>query len=113
MNDRMVLGFRIQPGQVQVRKVARGSRITITAGAVRVEGPPQWLADMVVRSVSLAHPGEPVTLQQGGWVALSSELGAHALIGPAVRPILALAALRTLARSWRRRIGATSPFHAA
>ena len=33
MNDRTVLGFWVQPGQVQLRKAARGSRITITAGS--------------------------------------------------------------------------------
>ncbi len=113
MNDRTVLRFRIEPGQPQMHKLARGSRITVAAGALRVEGPPQWLAETIVRGTSIAQSGAPVELRQGGWVTLSSDVGAQALIEPAVPRIPAMTALRALARNWRRRIAATSPFHAA
>ena len=113
MNDREVLRFRIEPGQTQLHKLARGSRITIAAGAVRVDGAPQWLAETIVRGASIAQPGAPVDLQLTGWVTLSSDVGAQALIEPAVPLNPAMTALRALARNWRRRIGAKSPFHAA
>ena len=109
MSDRTVLRFRIEPGQTQLRRLARGSRITSVTGVIRVDGPPLWLAETIVRGVSIARPGAPVTLSQAGWVALSSDLGAEVLLEPAVRPSSGLNALRTFVRSRRRRIGATSP----
>ncbi len=113
MNDREAPRLRIEPGQTLLRKLAHGSRITSAAGAVRVDGPPQWLAETMVHAVSIARPGAPVILPQAGWVALSSDRGAEVLIDPVVRPSAVLTALRTLVRSRRRRIGATSPSPAA
>ncbi len=113
MNDREAPRLRIEPGQTLLRKLANGSRITVAAGAVRVDGPPQWMAETIVRGVSIACPGAPVILPQAGWVALSSDLGAQVLLDPGVRPSSVLTALCTLVRSGRRRIGATSPSPAA
>ena len=113
MNDKAVFRSRIEPGQTQVHKLARGCRITIAAGALRVDEPPQWLAETIVRETSIAQPGAPVELQLTGWVTFSSDAGAQVLIEPAVPRIRAMTALRALARNWRRRIAATSPFHAA
>lgn len=109
MNDREAPRLRIEPGQTLLRKLARGSRITIAAGALRVDGPPQWLAETVVHSVSIARPGAPIVLPHTGWVTLSSDLGAEVLFEPAARTSRVLAVLRTIIRSRRRRIDATSP----
>ena len=114
MSDRTVLRFRIEPGQTQLRRLARGSRITIAAGSVRVDGPSQWLAETMVRNMSSVRPGAPAVLLQAGWVALSSDAGADVLIEHEVtRPTPVLTTLRGLVRRWRRRIGATSHFHTA
>ena len=113
MNDREAPRLRIEPGQTLLRKLACGSRITVAAGAVRVDGPPLWLAETIVRAVSIARPGAPVILPRAGWVVLSSNRGAEVLLDPGMRPSSVLTALRTLVRSRRRRIGATSASPAA
>jgi len=115
MDDSTALRLRIGPQQSQLRRLVRGSRITVSAGTVRVEGPPQWLAETLLRAASTVRAGAPVELQHAGWVTLASEGGADVLIEPAaVRPNRALAALHALVRGWRRRIRAASaPSHAA
>jgi hypothetical protein len=115
MDDSTAFGFRIGPKQTQLGRMAQGSRIMTTAGTVRVQGPPQWLAGALLRPASTARVGAPVELQQTGWVTLESEGGADVLIElAAARPNRALTALRALARRWRRRIRAASaPSHAA
>ena len=113
MNHGESLRLRIEPGSTLLRKLRRGSRITTVTGAVRVDGPPQWLAERVVRAAWLVHPGMPITLARTGWVALSSDLGAHVLFEFPARPISMLAALGELVRRLQRRIGASSPSQAA
>jgi hypothetical protein len=115
MDDSTALRLRIGPQQTQLRRLARGSRITVSAGTVRVEGPPQWLAEMLLRAASTVRAGAPVELQHAGWIRLESEGGADVLIEPSgVQPNRALAVLRALVRRWRRRIRAASaPSHAA
>jgi len=113
-DDTTVLRVRIEAGETQLRELARGSRITLAAGSVRVEGPPQWLAETMVRNAAIAHPGAPVELPQAGWVALNSDRGAEVLIEPAaLRSNAALATIRALLERWRRKIGVTLPSHAA
>ena len=109
MNDRAPIRLRIEPGQTLLRELPPGSRITIVAGEVRVDGPPQWLAETIVRATLIARPGMPITLTRAGWVALSSELGAQVLVDCPERPLSMRAALGALMRGRRRRIGASSP----
>ena len=113
-DDRTVLRVRIDPGQTQLRKLPRGSRITLAAGSIRVDGPPLWLAETIVRNVAIVRPGTPVELPRAGWVALNSERAAEVLIEPAgVQASRALETLRVLLQSWRRKIGVTLPSNAA
>ena len=114
-DDRAVLRVRIGPGQTQLRKVSRGSRITLAAGSIRVDGPPKWLAETMVRNVAMVRPGAPVELHQAGWVALNSDHGAEVLIEHAAVPSSsALEILRALLQRCRRKIGGvTLPSHAA
>jgi hypothetical protein len=114
MNDRTTHRRRIKPGQTELHRLARGSRITAVTGTLRVEAPAQWLAETMLRAVSTACPGVPVVVPCTGWVMLSSEAGAEILIEPALAaPDSALAALRALAHHLRRRIrAASSPSHA-
>lgn len=113
MNDRKPVRLRIPPGHALLRELPRGSRITAVTGAVRVDGPPEWLAETFVRAASIVRPGMPVTLTRSGWVALSSELGAHVLFDVPARPISMRATLGELVRGLQRRIGASSPSQAA
>jgi len=115
MDDSTAFRLRIRPKQTQLGRLVRGSRITVTAGTVRVAGSPQWLAGALLRAALTVRVGAPVELQHAGWVTLESEDGADVLLEPAVvRPNRALTALRALVRSWRRRIRAASaPSHAA
>jgi len=118
MNDRTTHRRRIQPGQTELRRLARGSRITALAGTLRIEAPAQWLAETMLRAVSTLCPGLPFIVQRTGWVTLSSEAGAEVLIEPSLAGpdsvLAALAALRALAHRVRRRIrAASSPSHAA
>ena len=118
MNDRTTHRRRIEPGQTELRRLARGSRITAVAGTLRIEAPAHWLAETMLRAVSTACAGMPVVVQRTGWVTLSSEAGAEVLIEPAVAgrnsALAAFAALRAHAQRLRRRIrAASSPSHAA
>ena len=64
MNDRTTHRRRIQPGQTELRRLARGSRITALAGTLRIEAPAQWLAETMLRAVSTLCPGLPFIVQR-------------------------------------------------
>lgn len=116
MNDtRPALRLKIEPGQTLLRRLARGSRIAVMTGAVRIEGPPQWLAETLLRAVSIVRPGSALELPQAGWVTLRSEGGADVVIDRlAAQPNVVRRALRAFVLARRRRIhAASSPSHAA
>ena len=116
MNDtRPTLRLKIEPGQTLLRRLARGSRIAVMTGSVRVEGPPQWLAETLLRAVSIVRPGSALELPQAGWVTLRSEGAADIVIDRlAAQPNAVQRALRMVALARQRRIhAASSPSHAA
>jgi len=116
MNDACpTLRLKIEPGQTLLRRLAGGSRIAVMTGAVRVEGPPQWLAETLLSAVSIVRSGSVLELPQAGWVTLRSEGAADVVIDRlAARPNAVQRALRAVVLARRRRIhSASSPSHAA
>jgi len=110
MDDATIARWRLEPGQTLLRRLSRGSRISVDVGTVHLVGPPQWLAETIVRGALRITPDAPAELQKTGWVELSSDHGAELSIEPsAARADWVRALLGTLARGRRRRIVATSP----
>ena len=61
------------PGQTHWLYAPAGLLMQVDAGALRLDGPPQWLAETVHMPRRHLDTGQRLQLREAGWIGLSSQ----------------------------------------
>jgi hypothetical protein len=62
----------LQPGQVWHLRAVPGTRVVAVRGTVMVHGATRWLAGQAIRPRALLQEGEVHTVQDAGWIIITS-----------------------------------------
>lgn len=77
-----ILNLVLSAGQCEQVLVEAGSQVVVIAGRAAVRQPPRWLSEHMLGLTSSLAEGEPLTLEDGGWIEISARMACRVLVIP-------------------------------
>lgn len=92
----------LRPGHVFARVVPAGSTVYVARGQLRLDAPPQWLADRMHVTQHTLHEGQAQAIDRAGWLALHAPAQGDAVQVVLVLPVPWWQPLLSDRLPWRR-----------